>query len=479
MPTYGLARFLIPSLTKRAKLIAWPLLAALLLSGCSTLTFTDLFVTYSDQMLPMRHAWHQGNATQALANVDPGSKSDTGFYLKQLEIGRLAFLAGREDLSLETLGRVDDYLKEQDRKAEYRISSGLQQVGTAITNDSAITYRIPVYERVMLHHYQALNYLKTKGLESALVEVRRANLLQERALRDNEDEIESVSQKYQSQYKWLKQRYPSQEALIGETKNAFQNAYTFVLSAALYEADGALNDAYIDYKKALEIAPNNLAIARQVARLGRRLGMDDAAQLAGDASPEPFSADQGQLVFLYEQGLIPYRKEISITLPIGSYGQQSFASLSFPVLETRPQQSQPIPAQIGEVGLTAQPVAYLQSLAARHLEQQLPGMMIRQIVRLVSKAQLNQSFRQKDKAAVMNLFTNLYSVISERADTRSWESLPAIAHYGMTGVLAGEYQLRGGRNGELMVPVTVKAGKITLVMISDIGTNYSSYVYQF
>jgi hypothetical protein len=452
-------------------------LGVLLLTSCSTMTFTDLFVTYSDQMAPARNQWQRGDALAAVQTIDAGGKNDTGYYLKQLEIGRLAFLGGQWEQSLETFGRVDAYLEDLDKKAQYRVSSGLSKVGTALTNDSAIRYEIPTYERVMLHHYQALNYLKIKGLESALVEVRRANQLQEKALREHEDEIVEVSDSYQSQYESVQRRYPSLDALIGETKNAFQNAYTFALSAVLYEADGSLNDAYIDYRKALEIAPANPYLARQVARLGKRLGITDAAALTQGADASAFESNQGQLVVLYEQGLVPHRQEIGIAMGIGGRGQGMLATVSFPVLDTRPTPSQPLLISVAGRAMTTSPITAVQSLAARHLKDQLPGMMLRQVIRLVSKSALSQQFRG-DGAAVLSLFSNLYSLVSEHADTRSWETLPAITQFSAAGVPAGEHLLQLGRYPHKELPVTITPGRITLVMMSDIGHNYSSYVYQ-
>ncbi len=56
-------------------------------------------------------------------------------------------------------------------------------------------------------------------------------------------------------------------------KHSFQNAATFYLSGVVWEMLGERNDAYIDYKKALEIFPDNLFLQADVMRLGKRLGM--------------------------------------------------------------------------------------------------------------------------------------------------------------------------------------------------------------
>ena len=58
-----------------------------------------------------------------------------------------------------------------------------------------MVYRAPDYERTMLHHYLALNYLQRGDAEGALVEVRRANQVQEQALKRRADEVRKAKQK--------------------------------------------------------------------------------------------------------------------------------------------------------------------------------------------------------------------------------------------------------------------------------------------
>ncbi len=58
-----------------------------------------------------------------------------------------------------------------------------------------MAYRAPDYERTMLHHYLALNYLQRGDAEGALVEVRRANQVQEQALKRRADEVRKAKQK--------------------------------------------------------------------------------------------------------------------------------------------------------------------------------------------------------------------------------------------------------------------------------------------
>ena len=103
-----------------------------------------------------------------------------------------------------------------------------------VSNDNAISYQVPYYEQSMLHSYQALNYLFQHDLEGALVEIRRANLVQENALKAYEQEIhQAQNELYNSGMSKdsLASTYPSMAATIGQVKNGFQNALPFTFPA--------------------------------------------------------------------------------------------------------------------------------------------------------------------------------------------------------------------------------------------------------
>ncbi len=109
-----------------------------------------------------------------------------------------------------------------------------------------------------MHSYQALNYLAQNNLSGALVEVRRANLVQEQALANNVNSIHQYQKEMMDQGVSIdnfNNQFPTMNNAIGNIKNGFQNAFTFYLSGLLYEMAGQKNDAYIDYKKSARNLP--------------------------------------------------------------------------------------------------------------------------------------------------------------------------------------------------------------------------------
>jgi hypothetical protein len=55
-----------------------------------------MFVSYSDQMVPLRNQLLLGHAAEALPEVRDSTPGDDTFVLDQLEKGRIAWLAGQD-----------------------------------------------------------------------------------------------------------------------------------------------------------------------------------------------------------------------------------------------------------------------------------------------------------------------------------------------------------------------------------------------
>ncbi|NEX89616.1 hypothetical protein G4923_13030 [Aeromonas rivipollensis] len=461
------------------------LLAGLLLGGCAS-RWQDLFVSYSDQMVPLRNQLLLGHAAEALPKVRESTPGDDTYVLDQLEKGRIAWLAGQDGVSKQGFAAADSRLAWEDNQARYRLSQGLAQAGSLLTNDQTMAYRAPDYERTMLHHYLALNYLQRGDAEGALVEVRRANQVQERALKARADEVRKAKEKSEEseadgEMRQLMSRgAPELDRLIGQVKNGFQNAYTFYFSGVLYEAVGDLNDAWVDYQRGYQIAPDNQSLQDALLRLARLRGSADelkeTEKKVGRKAPPP-AKDQGQLVVLFEDGLIPARREIFLPLPIStSSGDFRTFTVAVPYYDNRASDTGPLMVSVGKQAGRTSSLVRLESLAAKDLQERLPGMLTRQALRLVAKEQLRRS-AAKEGGDVGNILVGIFNTLSERADTRSWLTLPAEASSWQGMVPAGEVQLQLGAGSAMRtLPLTVHAGRTTLVWVQRLGAGLSSRV---
>jgi len=453
-----------------------------MLVGCTSIGVGDLFFGYSQQMKQSRSAQLKGEFVKAETSVISVNSNHNNYALSHLEKARFQFLSHNWLASQKSFEVVYNQVQAQEQAANIQISRGLKKASAVVSNDNAIAYEIPSYEQSMLHSYQALNYLYQGSLEGALVEVRRANLVQERALKTNEAEIYSAQEEMANKginTNKLYENYPSMDNFIGDVKNSFQNAYTFYLSGLLYEAGKQPNDAYIDYKRAIEIYPNNTYLQQDVLRLAKKLGMHE--DLAG--FEQKFGQyktvnkkKSGQVVVIFEQGIVNAKEEAKLNLPIfNSNSNVKFFTFALPVYRGGLSTLTPLTISIDEKSYLSQEIVKLQSLATKNLKDNLPGLVTRQVIRLVAKEQLRHNMK-KSGGDIGNILASLYNVASEKADTRSWSSLPGnVQIMKLDNIAEGHKKLvisYAGKNE--IIEIDVIENGTTLINFTAIG-GYTGY----
>jgi len=442
-----------------------------ILSGCSTIGFNDLFNDYASQMTPVRNAIQNNNIEQAQSLIANNSKLHSSYLLNQLEQARLKDLANEQSLSQQQFENVYAQVQTKREAAKIQLSAGLEQSNALFTNDSAITYVPPAYEMSMLHSYKALNYVYNSDLEGALVEIRRANKVQVDALADNQTQINDTIEQAQ-------QHYPSMSNVTRGIKNGFQNAFTFYLSALLYQSDKQYDDAYIDYKKALEIQPDNHYLQQDVMRLAKKQGFNqDLEEFERRFSPlKPLHANHGEVVILVEQGLVPKQDEFKLRLPIyTSGGDARFYSLAMPVYKDNAFIANINGVNIGSQNLELNPLVHIEALAAKTLEQQIPARVSRQVLRLVAKEKVRAELA-RSTGDVGNIIANIYNLASEQADTRSWLTLPNQISMARSSLNAGSHTLLIGNHAP--INFTVSKQGLTLIYLTSINNYFNYHVVQ-
>lgn len=438
--------------------------AALALGGCAS---SSIFTSYPQQLQPIKQQIENKQYTQAQVELEKHRESaDKILYM--MERARTAQLAKEFKTSIEDFKQVIDAIAVNEEKAKITLSGAAAQGSSLLTNDNAIPYEGEGYERVFVYHFQALNYLFLKDVDSALVEVRRANLEQQVALEEHEKEVVAAEEKgreYAEKNKGFMDAFSAMDAVAGKVKNSFQNAYTFYTSGLIYEIRGSENDAYIDYKKALEIFPDNAYVQKDVLRLAKRLGMTDDYEMYKKrfgAEAQALSKDEGEVIVLFEHGYAPVKLETRVAIFTG----QAVQKVAFPIYPGEWQDTSALNVAV-EGGKTlgdTSPIAYVQAMAAKALQEDLPGMMTRQVLRVVAKKEMSE---QAGKASPWaKLATDIYNIASENADRRSWLTLPNDAQILRSSMAPGEYQLRlnNGKAAGTM-KVKVEPGKKTVIRV--------------
>ena len=245
------------------------LLAAILASGflgCAT---------YQDQVQASRQLVSTGNAEQGLEKFEAlAAKEDGDQLVHLLDYGVALQLANKYPESNSVLLRSDKLADALDYHSVSRVA------GSLLTSEEVVQYKGDTFEKIFINAYLAMNYLQMGKLDDALVESRRIN------------------------EKYIKLR--------GEEKKKFElNPFAKYLSALIWEADGAWDDAYIAYKEAYEISQNISTIREDLIRSAKKARrMDDYDQWKKafpdiKENPDWYDKSKGELVIIYQQGWGP------------------------------------------------------------------------------------------------------------------------------------------------------------------------------
>lgn len=442
-------------------------ISALTLCACANLSAGNLFSHYSAQNQQVYQAVKSGQyqvAEEALPDYVAGD------ILDNFERGRVYLLNQQYEQSKSALTSGDNAVRAQDDLATISLSETAASISALAVNDNLNIYQPSDYELGFLHLYLGINYIKENDLEGALVEMRRANQVQEKARKQREEELESAQRDLQAQgltpnLGSVLSHYPD----AGKTLQAVQNGYLLYLSALLYEADNDLNSAYVDYRRALAVMPDNASVIDGTKRVAKRLGMrEDVVKLEERyGKTELLNQQQARVIVLEEQGVVEAMREWRQSLPLfDSRGNGVWYSVALPYYPSAALQ-QDGPLKLNGIPLLSDRLTDVNAMAQRDLAERMPTIIIRQALRVWAKDQLRREAAKKEDD-IGNLVLNVWNTLTEQPDTRSWQTLPAQVHSTSAVVEPGMQLLQA--NGQTY-EFQLQAGKTALVWVSRQGGN--------
>ncbi len=427
-----------------------------------------MFGHYSLMMEPSRNALAEGNPEKADLFLP---RTDNDKLLNKLEQGRTKLLSGETLESQSAFEDAEKLVKVEQGKALIQFSSGFEQAASVLINDNVIDYSPADYELGFLNFYQGLNYLQSNNIEAALVEMRRANQVQERAKLIREKRLASISSQLEDRgltenVGALLARYPDAGDMLG----AVQNAALFYFSALLYEAENNLNDAFIDLSRALAVVPKNEYVAQTLMRVAQKQGRADVLkrlEVIYGKHKLP-KRNQGQLVVLYEEGVINAKQSWRFPFYVSDKNENgTLLSLALPYFKMdNLSPSGNIFIDKSKISLSL--LTNVDLMAEQALREDMPSILLRQILRGVSKYNINQAVAKSDPNGVGSALTNMFTVMTDQPDTRHWQTLPESislynAYYpkGKLAIVAGSESIN----------VTIQPSRTTLLWVSHQGEN--------
>ena len=360
------------------------LLGAALLAGCAT------YPERTRQAFGDFSRGHFGPAVTAFADSDQVGSA----FLSGAEAGTAALTAGDWEGALEHYHRAAAAASH----VEGRALAGSEELGETISswaiNDTARAYYGEGFERVYVHCGLAMAYLAQGRLDDVFVEVRLANRL-----------LEAEETLYDSEYR--------------------AGGWGHLISALTYEILGELDQAYVDYErmeeKGLGTEIAGPALVRLANRLDRQEDLDRWVEAYGAEAPGmgPAEADAANIVVLAGVGIGPHKVESRLALGTRD-GLFAMAGAEF---EGRPQSVAGLRLGVGETRVDTVIVEDVVQVAQENLSDRQAWLVAKSAVRGVLKRELSQR-AEEEYGLGGRIAGDLFTFLTERADLRSWRTLP-------------------------------------------------------
>jgi hypothetical protein len=309
-----------------------------------------------------------------------------------------------------------------------RAVSVSEQALSLAVNDSAQSFIGADFEQVMVHAYLALNYLEQRKPDAARVEALQADVL-------------------------LRQ---TPGALINPYA---EDAFTRYLTGIVYEDEREWSDAMIAYRKAYEayreqldrfgVAPPE-TLKHDLIRLADRMGLAEEAQRyretfgIRDTISAAALLEQGEIILTVHAGLAPAKLEHSVTVVNPNTGR--LLRVALPRYHSRGHPLSYARVIVESQSATTSRVANIDAIAIKSLEARMPAITARAIARMILKDSMAKAASSGDRGsggqALAGLAVNIAAVMAERADTRSWFTLPGEIHLARIAMPPGNYRGR-------------------------------------
>jgi uncharacterized protein len=393
------------------------------------------------------HEFEAGNIDSAFDKLQHDkqySKSNTKF-LYYINSGLVLSMQGKYAESNKYFEKA--YLFGEDFKINY-----LSEAASYLTNPMVAVYRGEDHEHLMPLYYKALNFLKLGKYDEALVECRRLNI-----------RLQQLSDKYKS-------------------PNRFQrDAFIHNLMGIIYQTSGDWNNAFIAYRNAFEIYEEDYArlfgmhapeqLKKDLLRSARNTGFEEEyvnylEKFGWNDFDLPLS--EAEVIFFWHNGLCPVKDEWSINFLVDHSSSHAvvFTSESFPVsfpfaVSDKKESASLKDLEMFRVAIPKyleRPV-YFTSAFIRTDSLEYPLQIAEDINQIafkclqdrmlleLSKSLMRAALKKAAEKGVRNenegwgAVLGAVNAMTEKADTRNWQTLPYSISYARIPLSAGTNQI--------------------------------------
>lgn len=417
--------------------------------------------TWHQRTVEFQAAVSGGNFEQANKLLDKDKKQATGknrvlYYLNK---GYVEFMLGNPESSNRFFETAENLIDEQHRNVG-------TEIAVLVSNPEIRPYQPEDFEVIMINFYKALNYLDLNDMEGGLVEVRKINI----------------------KLNTLNDKYP-------DNKNRYQrDAFAHLLMGLIYDASGDANNAFIAYRNAYEVyqsdyvknfgvhAPEQLK--KDLMRTAYTCGFTaELKQYEKDFNlkyvPSPVP-ENGQLVFFWLNGMGPvkaewsvnfakqkggngavvfHNEELGLTFPFfintgfndlerKSIADLQFLRVAFPKYVERAPLYAAGSLVTGGHSYPLELAENINEIAFKTLQDRMVREFSNSLLRVAAKKGVEYAARQQNEW--LGFAVGLANSLTEKADTRNWQTLPYSISYTRLPLSAGTNKINlqfSARNG--------------------------------
>lgn len=416
------------------------LFSILALNGCAT---------YSNSFATIEHQLSEQKYDDALKTIETQSKDEKDHVLYLLNKGMVQRM--KRDFS----GSNESFEAAKQEMERLYAASVSQNALSVVVNDATVSYAGDDYEQVLVHLYMALNYLELGQPYEARVEALQIDV----KLREIEEKIPN--------------------------SKFTEDALSRYLAGMIYDELGEWSDAMIAYRKAYEAYKNYQTnysmpmppmLKLDLLRLTQREGLtDELAQYQKEFGIVPTkrtkkeidsSEPDGELVFILNNGLAPIKREemirawapppsvvVDATTRRSSYRNANptppvLVNIALPYYQSRPNRVTHARIIVSGRQADTQMMEDIDAIARASLNARMPAITARAIARAIAKGAVQESVdragQNRDDAGAQligSLLVRVAAIATERADTRSWLTLPANVQMARLPLPPGSYDV--------------------------------------
>ena len=333
------------------------------------------------------------------------AKRDRGQYL--LNTGLLKSIIGDFE------GAISDLQSAKDILNTLQAISVSENLAAATINETLRSYDGSDSERVLLHVLLSIDYLMLNDLDAARVEVLQANVVMNQLAREDMPTGQLASAHY--------------------------------IAGLVYELGGELDDARISYSKAANLMALRdmsppASLRSSLLSLNWRLGRDGENNVYREqyfVAIDPPDPDAAEIIVIYWDGVVTSRRGRTISVWVPELSQT--VSLALPYYPPSNYVESPFTLSIAGRTHRTETIEDIETLLRDDLEDESAAIYAMTLARMVAKSKLVSKADDQDSS--LGLLTNIFAILSESADTRTWNMLPSSIQIARFSVPEGNYSL--------------------------------------